>query len=823
MNMIKKQLTTIFLSLALAATTVFQPVSVSASDNTKTETSITLQDTSKKQSEKPTGYTLGSNRSNTSAKTKVAARVSSVDSMTYTWDENTQTLRISGSGKVVGNYDYRNNLAQYKNQTKKIILEEGITEIGKQAFAEFYNLSEIEFPSTLTKIDEAAFFGCKELISVTLPTSLKILDTGAFANCTSLVNATIPSKLTIIGDYAFQRCAIKEVTIPATVKSFSELAFFQCTALQKIQVASGHPSYSASNGVLFDKNKTKLILYPVAKQTASYQIPSTVKEIGQNAFNHAKVDKIVIPKSVTKINEGAFAGAAITSLSIPDSVKSAGLYICEECTKLKTVTFGKGLTAIPYRMFYNCTSLTTVSMGNNIKQLEGLVFGYCTSLKQIKIPDSVTSMGSGCFGECAALTTINFPKNLKEIGYQAFFNCKILTSVTFPNSLQTIGKVAFYGTKIKKVKIPSSVTYVGAQAFPTGTVIEGLSSLQKIEDGSYIKVEKLPVKVTYDYKAAFDIVKRVNNERQKKGLKALTMDRRMIKGSMIRAAELAIAFSHTRPSGRSFYTVCYDSNLGYIMSGENIAAGQTSSKSAMTSWMNSDAHRANILTDGYTGIGVGAVKVNGVCYWVQNFSRTTVQKATESSYKNSSATANVEVTKDQLGYLFSVNPINSFSLKKGSSKNISYSIYNDFVNVPLISSEMKYKVSSPSVCKVSASGKVTGLKAGKTKITITPKQASSFGKTITVTVTDTSLGKVSWGKCKRSSKTVQLRWKKVKGAASYQVYRRKGKKWVRVATTKKTGYKYKKAPKNGSYKVRAVKTSGKKKIYGAFSKVKKIK
>ena len=157
---------------------------------------------------------------------------------------------------------------------------------------------------------------------------------------------------------------------------------------------------------------------------------------------------------------------------------------------------------------------------------------------------------------------------------------------------------------------------------------------KKIEDGSYMRMEKLPIKVTYDYKAAFDIVKRVNSERRKKGLKALTMDRRMIKGSMIRAAELAIAFSHIRPSGRFYYSVCYDSKLGYIMSGENIAAGQTSSRSVMTSWMNSDGHRANILTDRYTGIGVGAVKVNGICYWVQNFSTAAVDAAEESSYKN---------------------------------------------------------------------------------------------------------------------------------------------------------------------------------------------
>ena len=109
-------------------------------------------------------------------------------------------FRSSGSGKVVGNYDSRNDLAQYQNQAKKIILEKGNTEIGKQAFAQFYNLSEIEFPSTLTKIGEAAFFGCDKLTSATLPTSLKVLDMAAFANCSALVNVTIPSQLTTMRD-----------------------------------------------------------------------------------------------------------------------------------------------------------------------------------------------------------------------------------------------------------------------------------------------------------------------------------------------------------------------------------------------------------------------------------------------------------------------------------------------------------------------------------------------------------------------------------------------------------------------------------------------
>ena len=80
------------------------------------------------------------------------------------------------------------------------------------------------------------------------------------------------------------------------------------------------------------------------------------------------------------------------------------------------------------------------------------------------------------------------------------------------------------------------------------------------------------------------------------------------------------------------------------MSGENIAVGQTSSRSVMTSWMNSDGHRANILTDRYTGIGVGAVKVNGICYWVQNFLTAAVDAAEESSYKNNTATTTAIAT-----------------------------------------------------------------------------------------------------------------------------------------------------------------------------------
>lgn len=137
--MIKKQLTTIFLSLALAATTAFQPISILAADNLRTETKISLQDRSKKQSTKPIGYTFESKHISTSskAKGKGATKASSVDSMTYRWDENTQTLRVSGRGKVVGNYDNRNDLAQYQNQAKKSFWKRVLQRLGNRHLHSF--------------------------------------------------------------------------------------------------------------------------------------------------------------------------------------------------------------------------------------------------------------------------------------------------------------------------------------------------------------------------------------------------------------------------------------------------------------------------------------------------------------------------------------------------------------------------------------------------------------------------------------------------------------------------------------------------------------
>ncbi len=117
-----------------------------------------------------------------------------------------------------------------------------------------------------------------------------------------------------------------------------------------------------------------------------------------------------------------------------------------------------------------------------------------------------------------------------------------------------------------------------------------------------------------------EVVSLVNSEREKAGLLPLEKDEKLMQAAKIRAQELEVLFSHTRPDGTRCFSVFDQAGVNnYFLAGENIAMGQSSPKNVMTSWMNSDGHRANILGKSFTHIGVGIVFESGNYHWVQMF------------------------------------------------------------------------------------------------------------------------------------------------------------------------------------------------------------
>ena len=262
-------------------------------------------------------------------------------------------------------------------------------------------------------------------------------------------DVTIPSTLggysvISIGRCAFDSCkSLKSIIIPDSVTSIGEEAFYECTSLTSITVDENNINYSNdSNGVLFNKDKTELVIYPASNTSTTYIIPDSVTRIGEDAFRGCKY---------------------LTSISIPDGVTSLDLAFYG-CTSLTNITIPSSVTSIK-GAFYGCTSLTSITIPDSVTSIGVCAFWNCPSLTSITIPDSVTSIGEYAFYGCTNLTSVTIPDSVTSIGEYAFAICPSLTNITIPASVTSLGLCAFALTGLTNITIPASVTSIGMLAF----------------------------------------------------------------------------------------------------------------------------------------------------------------------------------------------------------------------------------------------------------------------------------------------------------------------------------------------------------------------
>ena len=188
------------------------------------------------------------------------------------------------------------------------VIPSTVTSINSSAFSGCTNLTSVTIPSSVTTINDSTFFGCTNLTSVSIPSTITSIAANAFFGCSGLTSVTIPASLTSIGYNAFFGCSgLTSVTIPASVTSIGADAFRNCTNVSSITVAGTNVNFSSENGILFNKAKTTLILYPPASLNTSYVIPSTVYAISAYAFNQcANLTTLTIPNGMGTINNFTF-------------------------------------------------------------------------------------------------------------------------------------------------------------------------------------------------------------------------------------------------------------------------------------------------------------------------------------------------------------------------------------------------------------------------------------------------------------------------------------------------------------------------------------
>ena len=203
------------------------------------------------------------------------------------------------------NYGWRD----FREDIKNVNIDTGITTISNGAFDSCVNIVSVKIPNSVKLIDSGAFAECYSLTNVTIPNSVEEISNGAFWDCVSLENIEIPNGVKTIGDSAFGACqGLKSVKIPSSVDEIGANSFSFCTSLVEVHVDEGNPSYCSEDDVLFNKEKSCLICYPIGKSDARYVVPDGVTEIADCAFaDSSNLIEIQIPKSVTYIDFSAFA------------------------------------------------------------------------------------------------------------------------------------------------------------------------------------------------------------------------------------------------------------------------------------------------------------------------------------------------------------------------------------------------------------------------------------------------------------------------------------------------------------------------------------
>lgn len=303
----------------------------------------------------------------------------------------------------------------------------------------------------VTSIASWAFDGCSYLSTVTIPEGIERIDGHAFAECNNLTTVTLPSSVYYIESYTFT----------------------DCERLKEFVVSEENKNFCAENGILFSKDKTKLIQYPAQNPAENYSIPSTVEFINYCAFSKcANLKKLEIPSSVHYIDAYALRGSEkLTQINVDEN----NVYLCSENgvlfnkDKSNLIIYPEGKTSESYTIpnsvstiesysFYGNKYIKNIETHNNVAHIELCAFHNCECLNKFEIPNGVTEIAEGVFSGCSSLTSIVIPDGVTKIDFLtpeyfgAFEDCTNLTSVTIPNSITVIEKNSFLNcTKLDKV------------------------------------------------------------------------------------------------------------------------------------------------------------------------------------------------------------------------------------------------------------------------------------------------------------------------------------------------------------------------------------
>ena len=382
--------------------------------------------------------------------------------LTWTLDSE-GTLTISGKGAMKDYDTYKNEAPwkQYASSLKNLVLKEGITTIGDEAFS--YRCSfknQLILPNGLKRIGKNAFCNCWELFGeFTIPLSVTTIESDAFSGCSGLTGElVIPDSVTSLGDSAFSGCSgfTGTLRISNKITKIPDSAFAYCKGITNILFPTGLTEIGWAAFEYCEGLEGKMV------------IPDGVSKIGAYAFFCSSIQEIYIPASVVEIeayaNHETFYGVNLERIEV-DRNNSA------YCVDEYGVLYNKQ-KSILYRHPIDQGSLYQIP--DSVQLIAEGAFSDCENLRSVIIPSSVTKIEDLAFSGCHNLRRVEIPASVTDFGAGVFYNCQRLQGVYFCGNEPNVflwPDIAMYLTDTPVYYCPETTGWIDSEAYDAETGI----------------------------------------------------------------------------------------------------------------------------------------------------------------------------------------------------------------------------------------------------------------------------------------------------------------------------------------------------------------
>ena len=491
--------------------------------------------------------------------------VTSICSDAFSYCAALESVSLPESLTIIGDWAF-----SHCSKLESITLPDGIQTIGDGAFQGCSSIKSVVFPNSVETIGNSSFANCAALESITLPKANAIIDEGTFARCPKLSSVFIPGAVYFTGnifegctglteiniedtnpDYcsvggvvfdkgmttlviypagrqaeeyaipngvttlpmkAFSDCVyLSSVTVPDSVEAIEIGAFWECAKLSAINVDENNEGYCSIDGVLFNKDKTTLISYPMGKTASHYDVPDGVMILSPDAFlNNRSLQSVTIPASVTNIAYSAlqfqYSDCVFSDIYYEGTAEEwkaiVGddlIYYClggvtVHCTDKDILPNGTCGENVTWTLDGSTLIISGEGSMDDFEYMMTQWNSFKDRIESVVIEDGVTSIGDCAFVRFTNLKSISIPASVETIGFLPFDGCTSLerfdvaeknavyssvdgvlfskdkttlklyprnkadTEYAIPDGVKTIAKFAFYECqKLQKLSLPASV------------------------------------------------------------------------------------------------------------------------------------------------------------------------------------------------------------------------------------------------------------------------------------------------------------------------------------------------------------------------------